>query len=162
VAEVFLGYAAGAIGRRLDGFGFLIPALEQRKILGTIWSSALFPGRAPDGHVALTTFVGGSRQPDLARLGEQELVQIVRAELGSLMGVRGEPAYSRVTRWERAIPQYHLGHGTIMEAVDRLERDIPGLYVCSNFRGGISVGDCVKNAAALALRIAGEIAPASE
>jgi len=158
VAEVFLGYSESALSRPLDGFGFLIPAREQRRILGTIWSSALFPGRAPGGHVALTTFVGGSRQPGNARMSEDDLIRMTREELEALMGLRGEPVFARVHRWEKAIPQYHLGHLNIMGSIDRLEESIPGLFVCSNFRGGISVGDCVKNASALAHRIAGEMA----
>jgi oxygen-dependent protoporphyrinogen oxidase len=162
VAEVFLGYRSGFMTRPLDGFGFLVPALEQRKILGTIWSSALFPGRAPDGHVALTSFVGGSRQPELVGNDDAGLIDLVAGELGALMGVRGEPVFARVSRWDRAIPQYHIGHGRIMEAVDRLELHAPGLFVCSNFRDGISVGDCVKNAAALAERIAGMVKLQSE
>jgi protoporphyrinogen/coproporphyrinogen III oxidase len=156
VAEVFLGYPLEALGRPLDGFGFLVPAKEQRRILGTIWSSALFPGRAPAGHAALTTFVGGSRQPESASMSEADLIRATKEELADLMGVKGEPVYARVNRWERAIPQYRIGHLKIMESIDRLENSIPGFYVCSNFRGGISVGDCVKNASALAHRIAAE------
>ena len=145
VAEIFLGYRSGQCGRALDGFGYLIPAVERRKILGTIWSSVLFPGRAPEGHMALTTFVGGSRQPEMLALPDDELLRTVRTELESIMQVRGEPAYAKVIRWDRAIPQYNLGHQKIMDMVDGFEAAHPGLIVCSNYRGGIAVGDCVKN-----------------
>jgi oxygen-dependent protoporphyrinogen oxidase len=101
VAEVFLGYRAEQCSRPLDGFGYLIPAVERRSILGTIWSSSLFPARAPEGHIALTTFVGGSRQPELVSLPEEKLAT-VRSELEALMGVSGK-AYQRVMRWEKAI-----------------------------------------------------------
>jgi protoporphyrinogen/coproporphyrinogen III oxidase len=154
VAEVYLGYRRGQCERVLDGFGYLIPAVERRKILGTIWSSVLFPGRAPEGHIALTTFVGGSRQPELLTLSDDELLKTVRSELDSIMSVRGEPAYARVIRWDRAIPQYNLGHQKIMAMVDSLEAAHPGFVVCSNYRGGIAVGDCVKNGKAAAERIA--------
>lgn len=153
VAEVFLGYRADQCSRALDGFGYLIPAVEKRMILGTIWSSALFPGRAPEGHYALTTFVGGSRQPELLKGSDAEILALVRAELASIMGVQGEPAYARVIRWERAIPQYNLGHGKIMGMVDALEASHPGLVVCANYRGGIAVGDCVRNGREVAERI---------
>jgi oxygen-dependent protoporphyrinogen oxidase len=113
----------------------------------------LFPGRAPEGHIALTTFVGGSRQPELLTLSDEELLRTVRSELGSIMNVRGEPAYARVIRWDRAIPQYNLGHQKIMAMVDGLESAHPGFVVCSNYRGGIAVGDCVKNGKAAAERI---------
>jgi protoporphyrinogen/coproporphyrinogen III oxidase len=153
VAEVYLGYKAEQCGRPLDGFGFLVPAIERRKILGTIWSSALFPGRAPSGHVALTTFVGGSRQPEMLGLPDAELLNAVRGELDALMAVRGEPAFAKVIRWDRAIPQYNLGHGKIMAMVDALEASHPGLIVCSNYRGGIAVGDCVRNGREAAARV---------
>ncbi|MCC6395377.1 MAG: protoporphyrinogen oxidase [Bacteroidetes bacterium] len=153
VAEVFLGYRIDQSAHPLDGFGFLIPAVERRQILGTIWSSALFPRRAPAGHIALTTFVGGSRQPDLASLPDAELLRSVRSELGALMGVHGEPAYARINRWEKAIPQYNLGYQRLLDAIDGLEMKFPGLVICSNFRGGIAVGDCVKNGKATAQKL---------
>jgi len=153
VAEVFLGYRAEDMGRALDGFGYLVPAKEGRSILGTIWSSSLFPGRAPEGRVALTTFVGGSRQPQIARKNEEDLIRLVTSELRALMNVRGDPVYARVSRWERAIPQYNLGHQELMTTVDGLETDMPGLFFCSNFRGGIAVGDCVMNGEKTARRI---------
>ncbi|MBI3006141.1 MAG: protoporphyrinogen oxidase, partial [Ignavibacteriales bacterium] len=104
VAEVFLGFNAEDVGRPLHGFGFLVPAKEQRNILGTIWSSTIFPGRAPDDAVALTTFVGGSRQPELALKNDSELTETVTNELQDLMEVKGKPIHGKVIRWERAIP----------------------------------------------------------
>ena len=108
VAEVFLGFRSEQINRPLDGFGYLIPAKEKRKILGTIWSSVLFPNRAPEGHAALTSFVGGSRQPELFELDDEKLIQTVTQELQSIMSVNGTPVFSKVIRWQKAIPQYNL------------------------------------------------------
>jgi protoporphyrinogen/coproporphyrinogen III oxidase len=143
VAEVFQGYRAADIRRALDGFGYLIPEVEKRSILGTIWSSALFEGRAPEAHVAFTTFVGGSRQPALAALDDEKLATAVAAEITALMSATAPPVYTRVTRWEHAIPQYRLGHLDIVRRMEDFERAQPGLFVSGNFRGGISVGDCV-------------------
>jgi len=145
VAEVFLGFHSSQCGRPLDGFGYLIPAREKRKILGTIWSSVIFSGRAPAGHVALTTFVGGSRQPELLDLDDAKLQEVVLGELGTIMNTTGAPVFSRIYRWERAIPQYNVGYHNVVDAIERLEREMPGLFVCSNYRGGIAVGDCVMN-----------------
>jgi len=153
VAEVFLGYPASSVGRALDGFGFLIPAKEDRKILGTIWSSSLFPQRAPEGHVAFTTFVGGSRQPSLGQLQEIELIRIVTEELREILNISGEPTMAITARWAKAIPQYDTRHLSRMSLVDQLEKDVPGLYFCSNFRGGIAVGDCIMSAERTAERI---------
>ena len=146
VAEVFLGYRTEQCARPLDGFGFLVPASERRAILGTIWSSALFPGRAPSGHIALTTFVGGSRQPALLERDDPALVRLVRDELTSIMGVHGEPVVSRIARWSRAIPQYTMGYQKVLDELEQCEHRLPGLFFCSNFRGGIAVGDCVMSA----------------
>ena len=153
VAEVFLGFQSEQIQRPLDGFGYLIPAIEKRKILGTIWSSALFPNRAPSEHVALTTFVGGSRQPEMCELSDDELVKTVTNELQSIMSVRASPVFAKVIRWRKAIPQYNLGYSKIIEAIERCESENAGLYFCSNFKGGIAVGDCVMNGKKIAERI---------
>lgn len=153
VAEVFMGVKQEQVGRALDGFGFLIPEKEQRTILGTIWSSAIFPNRAPRGHVALTTFVGGARQPALAHHTDNELRQMIMQELRSLLRTDGSPVYVKITRWEKAIPQYQPGYETILQRIDQFESEYPGIYFCSNFRGGISVGDCVMSAERLARRI---------
>jgi oxygen-dependent protoporphyrinogen oxidase len=146
VAEVFLGFRREAIGRELDGFGFLVPAIERRNILGTIWSSSLFANRAPEGHAALTVFVGGSRQPELASSDDKTLLDLVLQDLRSLMNVTGDPIYSRIARWERAIPQYNVGYRKITDRMDRFEQNFRGAFICSNYRGGIAVGDCVMNA----------------
>ncbi len=155
VAEVFLGFPAASMGRPLDGFGFLVPEREKRNILGTIWTSALFSGRAPEGHVALTTFVGGSRQPALAGLDDGEITRMVSTELRALMGVRGDPVYTKIVRWQKAIPQYTLGHLALMAELGELEDRMRGLYFGGNYRGGIAVGDCLIAGESLARRIAG-------
>ena len=153
VVEVFLGFKKSDVQRDLDGFGFLVPAREQRRILGTIWSSSLFPNRAPEGHVALTTFVGGSRQPELTEQNDEKIVETVTDELGAIMGVSGRPAYRRIARWERAIPQYNLGHLSIIGQLEQFERQHPGIFISGNFRGGISVGDCIINSEITAQRV---------
>jgi oxygen-dependent protoporphyrinogen oxidase len=163
VAEVFLGFRNEQLHRPLDGFGYLIPEKEKRTILGTIWSSALFANRAPSGHAALTTFVGGSRQPEVVRQSDDDLVTMVTRELQSIMNVSGTPVFSKVIRWEKAIPQYNLGYHKTIEAIERCEVEHAGLsskggyasgvYFCSNFKGGIAVGDCVMNGKKVAEKI---------
>lgn len=153
VVEVFHGFRREHVTHPLDGFGFLVPELERRNILGSLWSSTLFPGRAPAGHVALTTFVGGSRQPDLTRADDPQLQSLVLDDLKRIVGITGEPVYTRVTRWERAIPQYRIGHLGIVEKLQEVEARFPGLFVSGNFIGGISVGDCVMQSERNAQRI---------
>ena len=143
VASVFLGYKREEVAHPLDGFGMLTPAVEQRKILGTLFSSTLFPGRAPAGHVALTTFVGGVRQPEYARLQDRELLDLVQGELGALLGARGWPVYARVTRWPRAIPQYAVGYQRFKDACREAERSAPGLFIGGTACDGVSLANCI-------------------
>ena len=145
VAEVYLGFANGAIRRPLDGFGFLIPEKEHRNILGTIWSSVIFPGRSPAGHSATTSFVGGSRQPELAGLDDTELITLVVQDITSIMNITGSPVFTRVTRWEKAIPQYCIGHLSVVEQMRQFELRNAGIFLSGNYRGGIAVGDCAIN-----------------
>lgn len=153
VTMLFFGYRQRPAGHPLDGFGFLIPAREQRRILGTLFSSTLFPGRAPEGGVALTTFVGGVRQPDLALLPDGELIGLVRGELADLLQIQVPPDEVALRRWPRAIPQYQVGHRELIAAVERAEVRHPGLYLAGNFRGGISVSDCIEQATRLSERV---------
>ncbi|MBI5471148.1 MAG: protoporphyrinogen oxidase, partial [Ignavibacteriae bacterium] len=153
VAEIFLGFRSSDVARTLDGFGFLVPAKENRQILGTIWSSSLFPQRAPENHVALTSFVGGSRQPELYEKSDAELVAMVTEELRSIMSVSGIPVFSKVIRWQKAIPQYNIGYKKIVDEMERCERENAGLFFCSNFKGGIAVGDCVMNGKKVAEKV---------
>lgn len=146
VTMVYFGYRTEAIAHPLDGFGYLIPAKEKRKILGTIWSSTIFPDRSPKGYAAFTTFVGGSRQPEITDLDKAALRQVVHDEIVSILGVTETPAFYYIKEWKRAIPQYKLGYVNTIEHIERFEQSYAGLHLCSNYRGGISVGDCVMNA----------------
>lgn len=153
VTEVVFGYKREIVGVEPDGFGFLVPEKENRRILGTLWSSTIFPNRAPEDYVELTTFVGGTRQPELALKSDDELIKIVSDELKDIMKVSGEPEFVWISRWERAIPQYNVGHLKIMALLDEFEKENQGLYFCANYRGGIAVGDCVMSAEKTANKI---------
>jgi oxygen-dependent protoporphyrinogen oxidase len=131
-----------------------VPKVEHRRILGSLFSSSMFEGRAPEGTVILTNFVGGRRNPDVAALPDRELVAAVRADLETLVGAKGEPLWTEITRWPKAIPQYDLGHRERLAHVDAAESTIPGLWFCANYRGGVSVSDCIKNGYAIAEKAA--------
>jgi len=137
----------------LDGFGMLVPKKENFHILGTLFSSSLFPGRAPDGDVLLTTYIGGNRQPELARLQEKELVAIVMNDLQKLLGVHRDPIFIHRAFFEKAIPQYTIGYGRYKDLMDAAEQKNPGLFFAGNFRNGISLSDCISAATNLAGRI---------
>ncbi len=153
VSVVFFGYDSDPGGVARNGFGYLIPEKEPFHTLGTLWSSTLFPGRAPRGGAALTTFVGGRRAPDNALLPDDELIALVRGDLRALMGVGAEPDVVRIGRWPEAIPQYTVGHRLRTAAAGEVERRHAGLYIGSSVIGGVSVGDRIRRAAALVERI---------
>jgi oxygen-dependent protoporphyrinogen oxidase len=143
VASLFLGFRREQVAHPLDGFGALVPAVEHRAILGVLFSSTLFPGRAPEGHVALTVYVGGTRQPDLARLAPEILRGRVLADLRDLLGVSGDPVFTHATFWPHAIPQYNLGYERFLEAMTNAEARHAGLFIGGHVRDGISVANCI-------------------
>lgn len=139
VTIVSLGYPREAVAHPLDGFGMLIPKVENRRILGAIFASTLFPDRAPDDHVLLNVFVGGRLAPDEANLPDDQLLPMVQEELREILGATGAPAWSQVTRWPQAIPQYEGGHGAVLAHCAALEERWRGLHFAGNYRHGISV-----------------------
>ncbi len=155
VAVVVLGFRRDEVAHPLDGFGALVPAVERRQLLGVLFSSTLFPGRAPDGFVTLTAFVGGARQPELAALDPDALVSLVRRELEDLLGARGQPTFRQVVAWPRAIPQYVLGYERWLAVMDDVETANPGLFLAGSYRGGIGLGDALRSGLEAARR-AGE------
>ncbi len=154
VASVFVGYRREDVAHPLDGFGVLVPEVEHGRILGALFSSSLFPVRAPEGHVAITCFVGGTRQPELAALPEDELVATVRAELAQLLGANGQPVFTHVHRWPRAIPQYTLGYRRHKDALTEFEASAPGLFIGGNCRDGVSLANCIASGQRLANAVA--------
>jgi oxygen-dependent protoporphyrinogen oxidase len=143
VASVVLGFRREDVAHPCGGFGMLIPRREGFRILGTIFSSALFPNRAPAGHLLLTSYVGGERSPELAAKSPEELVEIVCADLRELLGVRTQPVFQNVALYPRAIPQYNVGYGKFKDQWDDIEARSPGLFFAGHFRDGVSLSDSI-------------------
>lgn len=129
-----------------DGFGFLVPRVEDRPILGTLWDSSVFTDRAPAGQVLLRTMVGGARAPDLAGLDNETLTGTVLEQLSELMGIKARPTRVQVIRHDQGIPQYTLGHPRRMEAIEEALDALPGLFLCHNSYRGIALNDCAREA----------------
>ena len=155
VSSLFLGFRREQIKHPLDGFGVLIPAVENRSMLGVLFSSSLFPARAPEGHVALTVMIGGTRQPELAALPTEKLLSRIFPDLAELLGVSGDPIFVRHAFWPRAIPQYNVGHEQYLNAMADLESSHSGLFIGGQARDGISVPACVAAGERLASRVTG-------
>lgn len=153
VSVLTLGFKRDDVSHPLDGFGMLVPARESHAMLGTLFTSTLFPNRAPEGYVTLASFIGGSRQPELAVLPTEKLRQRVMISLGELLGVTGEPVFMHHMLRNHAIPQYNIGYDAIREMINRYEKNNPGLYLTGNYREGISVGNCVEYARKVCDRI---------
>ena len=143
VASLFLGFRREQVAHPLDGFGALVPAIERRSVLGVLFSSTLFPGRAPEGHVALTVYVGGTRQPQFATLAPEAMRPLVMADLRDLLGVEGDPVFNRTTVWPHAIPQYNLGYERFFNLMTRAEAEHAGLFIGGHVRDGISLANCI-------------------
>jgi protoporphyrinogen/coproporphyrinogen III oxidase len=146
VAVVASGYYDRQIAERLDGFGFLVPRSEKVRTLGTVWNSSLFPGRAPAGSVTITSFIGGAADPKIMDRSEDEIAAIVQDENARILQISGLPVASAVWKYPKALPQYNLGHGHVVEAIRNGERSNPGLFFCGNYLEGPSLGKCVEAA----------------
>lgn len=154
VAIVSLGYRKADIGHDLGGFGFLVPRSAHLQTLGTVWNSSLFPNRSPEGHVLLTSFVGGATNPQAAALPAAELVALVHREVGPLLAIRQPPVFSNVEFYPRAIPQYNLGHAGRVASLANLREKYSNLWLAGNYLRGPAIGACVDHA----LQVAQEVA----
>ena len=140
---ICFGYERDRIAHPLDGFGYLIPKKEGRSTLGTLWDSSMFENRAPQGKVLLRSMMGGACFPEYVTLSDEEVVSRVRSDLNTTMGISAEPSFVRVFRHPQAIPQYTVGHGKRLEALDGLLKHHPGLILTGNSYRGIGLNDCV-------------------
>jgi oxygen-dependent protoporphyrinogen oxidase len=155
VAVVSLGYARASIRHSLGGFGFLVPRSEGQRVLGTVWNSSLFPNRAPDGHVLLTSFLGGATDPQTAVLSPDALVSLVHGELARILSIRQPPVFSNVRVYERGLPQYNLGHPERVHNVSHYGFPCANLWLIGNYLRGPSIGACLEQALSTAAQIYG-------
>jgi oxygen-dependent protoporphyrinogen oxidase len=144
VAVVACTYYRQQVGDPLEGFGFLVPRGEKVRTLGTVWNSSLFPGRAHEGSVTITSFIGGATDPDIIQLHEENIAAIVTEENARILGITGPPVEVAVWKYPRALPQYNLGHGHIVETIRDAERASPGLFFTGNYLEGPAIGKCVE------------------
>jgi protoporphyrinogen/coproporphyrinogen III oxidase len=143
VAVVSLGYRREDVGHSLDGFGFLVPRSSGLRTLGTVWNSSLFAGRAPAGHVLLTSFAGGATDPAATAFSGADLAQLVHREIAPVLQIRGAAVFSRAQIYRQALPQYNIGHAERLRALAKLRADLPGLFLIGNYRRGPAIGNCV-------------------
>lgn len=153
VAVVGMGYRREQVRNRLEGFGFLVARNEGLNLMGTVWISSLFVGRADEGMVNLTSFAGGAGNPAIVQLAPEEIARVIEKELEPILGITGRPAETMVTVYGRALPQYNVGHRRLIEEIRKEAATMPGLVMIGNYFDGISTGECVE----LALREASRV-----
>jgi oxygen-dependent protoporphyrinogen oxidase len=149
-ATINFGYRRTAIEHPLNGFGFVVPFIEKRSLIACTFSSVKFSGRAPDGQVLLRAFAGGALQPEIFALDEADMSRRVESDLRELLGIREDPSFIEVTKWERSMPQYEVGHLDRVNEIEKLVNELPGLTLAGNAYRGAGIPDCVRSGEAAA------------
>ncbi|MGH9897421.1 MAG: protoporphyrinogen oxidase, partial [Pyrinomonadaceae bacterium] len=144
-ATVNLGLRRSDIGHNLNGFGFVVPQIEHRKVIACSFSSVKFAGRAPDGHVLLRAFVGGALQPEMFELDEELIAKIVCDDLATLLQVKSAPLFVQVTKWNRSMAQYTIGHHDRVRRIDAKTDQLSGLQLAGNAYSGAGIPDCIRS-----------------
>jgi len=150
VAVVALGYRGADVPGRLDGFGYIAPQRTRRDVLGVQWCSSIFPDRAPAGMCLLRAMCGGWHRAEVAGWEDTRLLAVVRDDLRQALGIKAEPVFHQVVRWDRAIPQYHLGHVERVARIDARAGRYPGLFLGGNAFQGVALNDCTEQGERLA------------
>jgi len=159
VASVVLGFRREEVAHPCEGFGVLIPGIEGFRILGTIFSSSLFPNRAPAGHLTLTSYIGGERHPDLAMLPPEKLIELTCEDLRVLLRVSGKPTFQHCALYPKAIPQYNVGYGKDRALMAEIEAAAPNLFFAGHYRDGVSLSDSIVSGCNMAERVGRILAP---
>lgn len=154
IVTAAVGFNRNQVEHPLDGFGVLVPEVEPFDILGCLFSSSLFEGRAPQDRVLLTCFAGGERSPGMVDESEEAIEALVLQNLESLLGCSGNPLFVNIHKWENAIPQFNKDYQSYLDTMEELEHSNPGFYMTGNFRGEVSVPGCIRSAHETAERVA--------
>jgi protoporphyrinogen/coproporphyrinogen III oxidase len=149
-ATINLGFKRSDIPHPLNGFGFVVPFIEKRSLIACTFSSVKFPGRAPQGHALLRVFVGGALQPEMFDLSGDEMLSRACADLRDLLGIERAPLFAEVSKWERSMPQYNLGHLAKIERIQKRASSLPGFTLAGNAYSGLGIPDCIRSGEAAA------------
>lgn len=149
-ATINFGYKRAAVKHPLNGFGFVVPFIEKRALIACTFSSVKFAERAPDGYVLLRAFAGGALQPEIFALDEVEMAKRVESDLRELLGIREDPRFIEVAKWEKSMPQYEVGHLDRVNEIDALINKLPRLALAGNAYRGAGIPDCIRSGEAAA------------
>ena len=152
-ATVSIGYKRKDIIHPLDGFGFIVPKIEKRKLMAATWSSVKWEGRAPGDSVLIRCFIGGAKNEELVSLSDKDMTDAARSELKEIMGIDAEPVFVRIFRWIKAMPQYTIGHETRVSKIEELAGKHSGLYLTGSAFRGIGISDTVREGEVTAKKV---------
>lgn len=152
-ATVSIAFKKKDIKHPLDGFGFVVPKIEKRRIMAATWTSVKFSHRAPDDSVLIRCFVGGSKNAELVAMDDAAMLKMVREELRDIMGIEAEPVLSRVFRWKRSMPQYTIGHEERVAWIEERLKGHPGLHLTGSAYHGIGISDAIRFGEVVAKRV---------
>ncbi len=144
-ATVSLAYRKDSFGTALKGFGFVVPKKENRRIMAATWTSSKFSYRAPDDAVLIRLFVGGAAHGDMVFLPDREITDMVKSELNDILGVSAEPLLVRIYRWNRAMPQYTIGHESRVKTIEQMITGLGNIQLCGSAYHGIGISDCINS-----------------
>jgi protoporphyrinogen/coproporphyrinogen III oxidase len=150
-------YRRDSIALPLDGFGLVVPRVENRQIVAASFPSVKFAGRSPAGLIPIRVFLGGALRPDMIDRDDADLITIARQELAALIGAHGDPVTTFVARWREAMPQYHVGHLALVDAIDARVAALPGLELAGNSYRGVGIPQSLRSGRAAAERLASSI-----
>jgi oxygen-dependent protoporphyrinogen oxidase len=152
-AVVILAYKKDDIEAALDGLGFVVPRLENSCMIACSFSSEKFPGRAPEGYTVLRVFVGGAVRPDMYKMEDPRIIETVEKELSRILNIKSNPVFTIIKRYPEAMPQYHVGHGELVERIQREIKKLDGIEIAGNAFGGVGIPDCINSGERAAERL---------
>ncbi|HEU4988203.1 MAG TPA: protoporphyrinogen oxidase [Gemmatimonadaceae bacterium] len=155
---ISVAYPAAAVPRPLDATGYVVPRVQGRPVLACTWVSSKFEGRSPAGHALFRLFLGGAGRGSFVERSDDELLDVVRGEMRDVMGITADPELMRVNRYDRAMPQYHVGHLERVAAIRTQAARNPGLAIAGAAFGGVGIPDCVRSGVAAADEVLWQLA----
>ena len=144
-ATISLAYKKERFTHPLKGFGFVVPKKENRHIMAVTWTSSKFFNRSPDDAVLIRCFIGGAMNQKLVFQSDDEIIKLVKADLKEIMSIKEEPLFSRIYRWDRAMPQYTIGHESRIKAIEQIVKGLKNIQLCGSAYHGIGISDCINS-----------------
>ena len=152
-AVAVLAYKLSDIKRPIEAFGFVVPALEKKRLIACSFSSEKFPGRAPEGYTVLRAFTGGMLDPGVLDLDDDAIMETLKSELAPVLGITGEPVFGFLKRYPNSLPQYYVGHLDLVRKIASGVKKLKGLEIAGSAIGGVGIPDCINSGESAAEKV---------